>query len=152
MARQSQNTDSRRYVQDLLSRQDYSVAQIRRKLQSRHIPEDTAREAISWAQNHGWLNDADVAERYVISTLRRKAVGPRWLAAKLRAKGIEPQLTAHALAEHLPPAREKKLLAQAAEEWRRRDRKPFQAARLGNFLMSRGFSSELVSGYLGQLS
>ena len=103
-------------------------------------------EAVDWAKDNKLINDAVFARRYADSILLSKPVGPRWLQAKLRQKGVAPTLISAVLNDIFAPGREAELATQARDRWQRQH--PGQAddpQRLYRFLLSRGFSQAVVS-------
>lgn len=106
----------------------------------------------------GLMDDARFAQEYVESILARKAVGRKFLAAKLRQRGIPNEISERVLQERMPWTLERELARAAAEHKLRALRagtdgaaSHMRTAAVARFLLSRGFSSALVRGTLALL-
>lgn len=105
-----------RYAMNVLSVRDYSEAEIRRKcaaylyksesaeaedeavdVTARAAAEDVE-AAIAYCKEHGWLDDARYARRY-ISSRSRKGYGVQRIKMELSQKGIDKTILATALDE-----------------------------------------------------
>ncbi|MEX1112029.1 MAG: regulatory protein RecX [Candidatus Andersenbacteria bacterium] len=138
-------TDSKWAAQDVLSRRDHSEAEMRQKLSRKGFSAPDIQETIDWLYEQKLLDDRAYAARYVESILRSKTVGPRWIAAKLKQRGVEQQYITEVLTQLMPPEKERELMAEASESWKRLHQKhATDKARLTRFLASRGFSEHLV--------
>jgi len=107
------------YLLRVLARQSYTVAELRRKLRLREVPDETAEEPLHRLEELRLVDDATYAEQYVAS--RRGSRGRLALSQDLRRKGIADDLAARNLstlttAQQLEAA--KVLLAKNA--WRYR--------------------------------
>jgi SOS response regulatory protein OraA/RecX len=125
----------------LLDRKLWTTGRLRRKLvELGHAP-DAADAVLAQAQERGLQSDDEFAAAFCRDTLRRKAVGRVWLAARLREKGLDGDVARDAADLALGSARERELAEQAARErWRReRGRDRSAEARVARFLASRGF-------------
>lgn len=145
-------TDPYYVAQDILSRRDNSVHEMQTKLKSKGFSSEQITKVIEWLANKKLLNDELFAQRYITSTIRGKAVGPRWLSYKLKQRGISEQIIEETLTELVTPDVEKELVQRAAASWRRLSRHRHSQhpkhtddkQRLQRFLTSRGFSSEAI--------
>jgi regulatory protein len=125
--------------------------------------EAEAGEVVGWLRGLGYLDDAGYARDRARSLLAPGRLGPRLAERRLRTAGVPAEVAQRAVAEALlgdgaegPPA-----AAEAAERDRcrilaeRRARRPVgeldarERARLGRFLLGRGFSGECVAAVLG---
>jgi regulatory protein len=132
-------------AQAILSRRDHSEAEVTLKLKRKGFSAADIAKTLAWLKNNHLLNDALFARRYIESIVRSKPVGPRWLRHKLRAKGVATSVITSALAELLPPEREKELAQAAVARWQRTHPDTAQdPQRLMRFLMSRGFSFQAL--------
>lgn len=142
---QGKRTDPFYQAQDILSRRDHTEFELRAKLKKKGFGPDTINSTIAWLQGKRLLNDQKLTERYIINTLQTKPVGPRWIAQKLRQKGIAPAVIEESLGAYLSLDRQKELARQAANSWRRqRSQYKDDKQRLQRFLLSRGFSFEAI--------
>lgn len=126
-------------AQAILSRRDHSAAEIRQKLARKGFSPGEINQAVGWLTDNNLLDDAKFARTYTESMLRVKPVGPRWLKAKLRQKGIASAIIAETLAEAFALIQEEELARQAAAR-----HAPGDKNRLYRFLLSRGFSNEVI--------
>lgn len=125
----------------LLSGREHSRAELARKLAPHLQDGDDLDALLDDLTQRGWLDEA----RYVASVVHRRAArsGTRLIRQELQAQGIKPDQMADTLGELQAGE-----LGRARELWSRRygnepaDAK--EAARQQRFLLSRGFSSEVV--------
>jgi SOS response regulatory protein OraA/RecX len=80
------------YLLRVLARQSYTVAELRRKLKLREVPDEAAEELLARLQELGLVDDATYAEQYVAS--RTASRGRLALSQELRRKGIAEDLVA----------------------------------------------------------
>ncbi|MEX0650382.1 MAG: regulatory protein RecX [Candidatus Andersenbacteria bacterium] len=138
-------TDPKWLAQDILSRRDHSEAEVRQKLSRKGFSSSAVQSAIEWLYSQKLLDDEAYTRRYVESILRTKTVGSRWMYTKLKQRGIGSQYINEALAQLLPADKEKELMREAAESWKRVHVKHAgDKIRLSRFLASRGFSEHLI--------
>lgn len=139
-------------LQTYLSKRDHTVAEIRKKLQAKQFSAQEIQEAITWAQDKGYLNDEAVTQRYIEQTIAHRMVGSRWLALKLQQKGVAPALIQHLLEKLYPSSLEQEQARQAAVTWQKRHPQYTQdRQRLGRFLQSRGFGMSVIQTTLETL-
>lgn len=74
------------YLLRVLARQSYTVAELRRKLKLRALPDETTEDLLARLQELRLVDDATYAEQYVAS--RKGARGRLALSKELRRKGI----------------------------------------------------------------
>ena len=98
------------------------------------------------------INDQNFTSMFIENTLLFKSVGPKYLAHKLKQKGIASPLIEAALEQAFTPGREVKLAHQAATSWLRthhpkstdrNETKKYQQ-RLIRLLAARGFSFSVI--------
>jgi regulatory protein len=80
------------YLLRVLARQSYTVAELRRKLQLRGVPDGSVEELLARLQELRLVDDATYAEQYVAS--RKASRGRLALSQELRRKGIAEELAA----------------------------------------------------------
>lgn len=143
---QGKRTDPFYQAQDILSRRDHTEFELRAKLKKKGFGPDTINSVIAWLQDKRLLDDQKFTERYIVNTLQRKPVGPRWIVHKLKQKGIAPGVIEESLGAYLSVEHQEELARQAANSWRRqRPQYKDDKQRLQRFLLSRGFSFEAIS-------
>lgn len=134
-------TDPIYQAQAILAIRDHSMAEITLKLKKKGFAHPDIKDALVWLEQHKLINDQEFAERYIEGMIRSKPVGPRWLQAKLRQKGITPDVISATLARHCSPDRERELAKEATAAFILRSPDP---ARLYRFLLTRGFSADII--------
>lgn len=95
------------YLLDLLTRRDYTEAELRDRLRRRGVGDDDADGLLARLRDLGLADDARFAEQYVAS--RRGSRGRLALRAELRRKGVEASL----VERELDPLSEAQQLAAA---------------------------------------
>lgn len=129
-------------VMDLLARRDHSEKELRKKLRER-FPDDedtlnAIENAIQFAKDNNWLGDPQDLAHRMADMLHRKNKGIQYINNYLRDKGL-PSVAADREAE-LEKALEIVKGKYDLEHKLTREEK----AKVGRFLMSRGFDSETV--------
>jgi len=82
-------SENSNYVaQAILSRREHSIFEVKSKLRRKGFTPEQINETIAWLQEHKFLDDKKFAHMYVNNVLRFKPVGPHWLRAKLKQKGV----------------------------------------------------------------
>ncbi|MDD2900257.1 MAG: regulatory protein RecX [Desulfuromonadaceae bacterium] len=87
------------YAVRLLTGRDYTVARLRQKLMTRHVPEQDLEAVLIRLQRERWLDDGRYAERFAESALS----SGRYYGARLREEMRRRGFTAGAIAEVLAP-------------------------------------------------
>lgn len=141
MSPTGKRTDPIYQAQAILAIRDHSVAEITLKLKRKGFEQTDIATALSWLEQNKLINDTQFAERYIESITNSKPVGPMWLKAKLRQKGIAPDIISITLAKQYSLDRERQLAKEATTAFTRRSHDP---ARLYRFLLARGFSSDVI--------
>lgn len=133
-------------AQAILSRRDHTESEMRAKLRRKNFTAKQIEDVISALRRASLIDDEQFARRYAESTLRSRAVGPRWLSAKLRQKGIAAGTVEQVINDTYPPDAEIKIAKKAARKWRARQKdKTGDKAKLMRFLTSRGFSAGIIN-------
>lgn len=131
-------------------------------------------KALQYLQEKKFLNDTRFARAYVESILRSKPVGPRYLRAKLRQKGVESGIINQAISQAFQAdgdtpevsgsdssgvakrgseIREAELIQQAASQWKKLHPKHAQdRQRLYRFLLSRGFTNGAINATINTIN
>lgn len=141
-------------AQDILSRRDHSEAEVRDKLRRKKFTDSQIDPVIAALKEQNLINDRRFVHVYIENIIRYKAVGPRWVKMKLRAKRVADGLVEAALTEAFAGDQETQLLEQAVAAWQRSHRQPtnkdvrLHQQRLYRFLISRGFSLDKISQLL----
>ncbi|TSC72835.1 MAG: hypothetical protein G01um101438_234 [Parcubacteria group bacterium Gr01-1014_38] len=158
-ARPARRRDDPRYVAlRLLAIRPRSIRELMRRLSEKGFPPERVQGVIHALQEQRILDDAQFSHILIEQTLARKPVGRKLLAWKLRQASVAPEGIEEALGRVFPRVRELALARAAAaqklaELLRRRRIAPRSdlKARIGRFLLSRGFSPELVPEVLEEI-
>jgi regulatory protein len=125
----------------LLSRRDYSIAEMRGKLQAQGLKDPEVEKAIQILEYQGLLNDERYAERIAESSAREKLLGPEKIRQKLIQKGISNEWVTQAIekAEENLAAKERlrRLLESKCKNHELLE--PKEKKKVANFLYRRGY-------------
>ena len=143
---------ARRAAADLLSRREWTRAELTARLRRRGAPAGIAAEVVADLASRGYLDDARFACRWVEARAAR-GYGPTRLTAELRARGVAPALIEAALAALDPGAEVERARAAALRRLpARRGARPDRAAsRLRDHLLRRGFDAGVVRRVIREL-
>lgn len=136
-------------AQAILARRGHAEAEVRRKLARQGFTSKQVDETIAWLHEKKLINDGEFVRQYIAGTLAMKPVGPSWLRAKLRAKGVSSDVIDTALTEVFAQTNEVALAQAAINIWNRsHPERAGDSAALWRFLASRGFSADSISEVL----
>ncbi len=128
----------------LLSRRDYTTAELRRKLTEREFPAEAIDDALASLTTDRLLDDRRAAAAHVRTASRVKRRGRLRIQRELEARGVDRQVIRELLDE-LPPEDE---TAAIAEFLRRRHTGHIGMAdrrRLFQQLLRRGFTADVIA-------
>ncbi len=123
----------------LLARKAYFSKQLRLKLAEKGYPKEEIEALIAEFIRRGWLNDQELANRYV-EQQRQKGYGARRIALQLREKAGQVEVALEESEEVLAALIQKKYLGKLQEN----RNKVIQA------LLRRGFSYDLICKALNE--
>jgi regulatory protein len=96
-------TDSERAV-DLaykaVARRDLTVAELRARLEGKHVPPEAIDDAVAELEETGFLDDARYARQFTEDKRELDQWGTERIARDLRRRGIAPQLIDAAVSTH----------------------------------------------------
>ena len=130
----------------LLARREHSRAELQRKLAAHEQSPGQLQAILDELQAKGFINE----ERVIESVIHRRAskLGAARIRRELQAKGLPSEAMAQALAQLKGTE-----LERAREVWHRKfgeaATEPKEHARQARFLISRGFSAEVVRKIVG---
>ncbi len=131
---------------DILSRRDHTEHEMRTKLKQKEYTVEQINDTIDRLFTNNLLDDPLFAERYILSTIRYKAVGPRWLQQKLKQRGIEENIISEEIASLLDEKQQQNLIQQAIAKWQKlHSQHAADKIRLTRFLLSRGFQAQIIN-------
>lgn len=145
--RQALEKSLRQRALELLSKREYSAAELAQKLKAYACEEDDLPALIADFQARGWVSDARYTEQMVHA--RQAKFGAARVAHELREKGVNDTLIAEAVA-----GLQENEVERARHVWR----KKFKAApttreewaKQARFLQSRGFTFEVIKQILSR--
>ena len=127
-----------------VARRDLTVAELRARLERKHVPPEAIDEAVAELEETGFLDDARYARQFAEDKRELEQWGTDRIAQDLRRRGIAPQLIDAAVSTHdrvseLPTALLllKPRYKQAPRDERDRDR-------AWQMLVRRGYSPDLA--------
>jgi len=132
-------------MMDLLARRDHSELEIRKKLKGKFQPEEIEK-AIEYGKTNNWLPNSESAEialsQKAAEHLHRKKKGILYINSKLYEKGL-PEVQSDPEQE-LEKALELIKNKYSVKDDLDREEKEKLKAKLGRFLVSRGFEMSIV--------
>lgn len=140
-SRSRPQSSARNEMMDILARRDHSELELRKKLKDKFTPEEIDR-AIEFGKENGWIPNSSESlqalSEKTAAMLKRKGKGPLYIENYLQERGMPP--VKGDPVEELEKARE--LAHNKFSDIDKMDRK--EKAKVGRFLISRGFSLETV--------
>ena len=134
----SEINKTRRKALDLLSRQDHTAYNLKRKLLSRGFSENAVAEAVEMCRRSGALNDERFAEYWVQSRMKRHPEGYRRLYAGLLKNGVGRELAVEVLSRIVTEELEQEAAQRVVRKLMRN--KSMVHKKLISSMMSRGFT------------
>jgi regulatory protein len=137
---------ARNKMMDLLARRDHSEKELRQKLKLRFSAEEID-AAIEYGKTHGWVPSSEEGQALLAeknaAVLHRKSKGIQYINHQLRKKGLPP-------VESDPALELEKALALVKNKYSvnsdlSHEEKAKLKAKMGRFLVSRGFDLETVT-------
>lgn len=138
---------------DILSRRDHAEHEVRTKLKQKKYTAAQIDDTINKLFANKLLDDHTFAERYILSIIRYKAVGPRWLQQKLKQRGVGESVINETLANLLDEDKQLELTQEATVKWQKlHSQHVTDRTRLTRFLLSRGFQTQSINQAINNLS
>jgi regulatory protein len=129
----------------LLTRREYTAAELRAKLIERELPEPEVTEAIASLTRDGFVDDRRVAVAFVRVSSTVKGRGRHRIERELEHRGVDKTIIREVLAE-LPAGDETASIRRYLARKRLPARlSPAEHRRLFGQLMRRGFSADLIA-------
>lgn len=131
---------ARNTLMDILSRKEHSEQEVRAKLQNK-FEQSEIDTAIEYAKAKGWLpsnqDQVQAMSEKIAADLKRRGKGPEYINQYLLNRGLsEVKINA---AEEL-----EKALELVENKFSLSKKQPVDPDKVGRFLMSRGFSEDIV--------
>ena len=146
-------TNAKSYAFKLLSRRSYSRTELAQRLRDKGFNLDICQDAVRLLEEYGYVDDSQLAAREVERCLKEQRLGPRRLQLRLRQRGIAPEIINQVMVSVNPEAVYSSCLQEARKKLAAlpnidSERK---LARLGSFLLRRGFDLECVNRCLREI-
>ncbi len=141
----------------LLAFRAQSVSEMQQKLTRQGFDEKTVQTVVNELRNTGYLNDERFAAEFIRYQLMRKPMGRFLMTAKLKEHGVSDETINRQMAKEFTEAQEKELALKVAGEKKEELRvklsklSRLQKQKIGQYLSTRGFSSEVVWEAIDQL-
>jgi len=140
----------------MLARRELSEAQVRERLARRGFETEAVDPAIERLLSERTLDDRRAAGAVARTEARVRRHGPRRIASRLMAMGIERHLARDVIQELFAETDESALLAETLDKRLRgnpaRLRDPHERRKLTAYLVRQGFSSSAASALIRQRS
>ncbi len=139
---------ARDQILSILSRQAYSMQELHEKLTKKDFPPEEIQDALQWARDHHYINDDDV-QAAIFREATRKGRGPHWIHEKLRARGLNPDISEEKDLE-LSELSSKIALSRIQQKFGDPALLDKRAqSRAWHFLLRQGFEQDVASKLLG---
>lgn len=136
---------ARNKMMDLIARRDHSEKELRQKLKLRFTPEEIDK-AIDYGKTHGWIPDSEEGQAKLSQKnagfLHRRNKGINYINHQLRKKGLPPVESDSS--QELEKALALVKNRYSVEGELSREEKQKLKAKMGRFLISRGFGLATV--------
>ena len=143
------------YLLRLLSRRIYSRYEISRKLSNKGYPENIIANLIFWLEGNNYINDELFARMWAQFRLQNKPIGRYKLNQELRIKGIKQEIIQKVIDKTYKEIDEftlaRNLIEQKVESSKIKNIK-IDPKKIYNFLLRRGFSSEVSKNIYNELN
>ena len=127
-----------------VARRDLTVAELRARLERKHVAPEAIDDAVEELESTGFLDDA----RYAIQFAEDKRELERWgtdrIARDLRRRGIEPQLIDAAVSNHSRDSELRTALLLLEQRYPAAPRDDRERDRAWQMLVRRGYNPELA--------
>ncbi|NLG85708.1 MAG: regulatory protein RecX [Firmicutes bacterium] len=146
-------TSAKSYAFKLLGRRAYSKNELMQRLHDKGFNPDICQNTIKLLEEYGYVNDWQLAMREIERCLKEQKLGPRRLQLRLRQRGIAPEI----INQVMSSVDQETVYSSCMQEARKKlatlsDISPEKKqARLGSFLLRRGFDLECVNRCLRKI-
>jgi len=131
----------------LIAHRDRTVHELRTRLADKGYPADSVKAAVERLKRIGYLDDRAYCERYTTEILATRPAGHRFITARLRLRGVHPEVIREVLSRAYPPELVEEMAYRVAAKRAKRSRNEAPAVRrrkLAGFLSRRGFNYDDV--------
>jgi regulatory protein len=126
-----------------VARRDLTVAELRARLERKHVPPEAIDDAVAELEETGFLDDARYARQFAEDKRELEQWGMDRIAQDLRRRGIAPQLIDAAVATHDRDSELRTALLLLRERYPKAPRDDRERDRAWQMLVRRGYSPDL---------
>jgi regulatory protein len=126
-----------------VARRDLTVAELRTRLERKHVPPEAIDDAVAELQETGFIDDARYARQFAEDKREIDRWGTDRIATDLRRRGIPPQLIDAALTTHDRDSEMRTALLLLRQRYPRAPRDDRERDRAWQMLVRRGYSPDL---------
>jgi regulatory protein len=127
-----------------VARRDLTVAELRTRLERKHVPPEAIDEAVAELEETGFLDDARYARQFAEDKRELEQWGTDRIAKDLRRRGIAPQLIDAAVSTHDRDSELRTALLLLKQRYKEAPRDDRDRDRAWQMLVRRGYSPDLA--------
>ena len=127
-----------------VARRDLTVAELRTRLERKHVPPEAIDDAVAELQETGFVDDARYARQFAEDKREIDQWGTDRIATDLRRRGIAPQLIDAALVTHDRDSEMRTALLLLRQRYPMAPRDDRERDRAWRLLIRRGYDTELA--------
>ena len=127
-----------------VARRDLTVAELRIRLERKHVPPEAIDEAIAELQGTGFLDDARYARQFAEDKRELDQWGTERIAMDLRRRGVAPQLIDAAVSNHSRDSEIRTALLLLGQRYPHAPEDDRERDRAWQMLVRRGYSPEIA--------
>jgi regulatory protein len=127
-----------------VARRDLTVAELRTRLERKHVPPDAIDEAVAELEETGFLDDARYARQFAEDKRELEQWGTDRIASDLRRRGIAPPLIDAAVSTYDRDSELRTALLLLKERYEHAPRDDRDRDRAWQMLVRRGYSPDLA--------
>ncbi|MGI6128708.1 MAG: regulatory protein RecX [bacterium] len=141
------------YAFKLLSRRSYSKAELKKRLFEKGFDLNVCLGTLQAMEEYGYINDPELAAREMERYLKERYLGPRRIEQRLRQRGIDVEIVNQVMGSVDTDLVQRLCLQEARRKLGTLSHIEPQKklARLGNYLLRRGYDLESVNCCLREL-
>ena len=126
-----------------VARRDLTVAELRTRLERKHVPPEAIDDAVAELEETGFLDDARYARQFAEDKRELEQWGMDRITSDLRRRGIAPQLIDAAVTSHDRDSELRTALLLLRRRFPRAPRDDRERDRAWQMLVRRGYSPDL---------
>jgi regulatory protein len=127
-----------------VARRDLTVAELRIRLERKHVAPEAIDDAVAELRETGFLDDARYARQFAEDKRELDHWGRERIASDLRRRGVAPQLIDAAVSNHDRDSELRTALLLLEQRYKQAPRDDRERDRAWQMLVRRGYSPELA--------